>query len=808
MVQFVLLLLLASLASFGISNIIRKENYRTIEIIIQKYKALGASEIDEVKNERYDFRFCACENETAEPERNNGCSCSTVVSGQTAYNSIPQALYSSSCIHNPQYNKCLVAQVAANSIQASFLLFNLLNYICLSNVPLTDSKQIYLSANVQPDKTERWPSKSLKKLSFIETSIKDFNSIAKIKEYLLQSAKKHHLSPSHFNIAFYKDNLVNRHNDYRRRHGVGLLGVNSELGRIAEAWAEHLANKADCLTHDPSKRYGENLFYYATDLLPDEETMALMTVQSFYLEAYGYNYETHHHLDYHRTGHFTQLVWKSTTQIGVGVAMRHFNGRRAKNCQPDFPSTLIYVVVKYDPPGNVLDKRNYDDNVLPPIQSQAVRIVGTWSSRNNRFSILAKFGFQQIDPLDVEHSRGFVYGNVSSEIVNGARGVLLIVPRTLINGFLNKTAREQSCDFLLQNISSVAFETKCFPNGKGDVMRWIPCPVGKLCIEEDMPGKVVNGSQMTLRIEEPSTPQYWYVMMAACYLDSSCLWKPSVKEIIVHYDLWLTNGSPLMRYLNPFGHQFSFEEQNSAEIYMLLFILYIVVGFCQWRSVGALFARFLGEIARLMSTCLLCLLLILLSCGWSFGNSSELLLHQKIIIVWGLLTSAHFLLFFINFFFVDDVLQDVDIFKSWPGYAMLMIRMLQTLWFLVQIRRLINEEIDEQKAIFLAHFGAGFLVWFVYILGLGIIASFVSELWRFKIILAITAAANFAAVACLVHLFWPTNSNRHYFLADITSHKRFVLANDDEGGGFENLLISDSADADTDSLVSSVVENI
>lgn len=54
--------------------------------------------------------------------------------------------------------------------------------------------------------------------------------------------------------------------------------------------------------------------------------------------------------------------------MGIGVAMRHFNGRRAKSCQPNFPSTLIYVVVKYDPPGNVLDKKNYDDNVLPPIQ--------------------------------------------------------------------------------------------------------------------------------------------------------------------------------------------------------------------------------------------------------------------------------------------------------------------------------------------------------------------------------------------------------------------------------------------------------
>lgn len=69
------------------------------------------------------------------------------------------------------------------------------------------------------------------------------------------------------------------------------------------------------------------------------------------------------------------------------------------------------------------------------------------------------------------------------------------------------------------------------------------------------------GSQLTFRIEEPSIPQYWYVVVVACYLEGSCGWKSSVDEIVVQYDLWLTNGSPLMRYLNPFGHQFSFEEQ-------------------------------------------------------------------------------------------------------------------------------------------------------------------------------------------------------------------------------------------------------
>lgn len=59
-------------------------------------------------------------------------------------------------------------------------------------------------------------------------------------------------------------------------------------------------------------------------------------------------------------------------------------------------------------------------------RSQGVRIVGTWSSHKSRFSILAKFGFQQIDPLDAEHSGGFVYGNVSSDVVNEGNSYFII----------------------------------------------------------------------------------------------------------------------------------------------------------------------------------------------------------------------------------------------------------------------------------------------------------------------------------------------------------------------------------------------
>lgn len=58
-----------------------------------------------------------------------------------------------------------------------FLSFRL-NYISLSSVPLSDSKQTYLPTAVRPDKTEHWPAKSLEKLSFTETNMEEFNSVS------------------------------------------------------------------------------------------------------------------------------------------------------------------------------------------------------------------------------------------------------------------------------------------------------------------------------------------------------------------------------------------------------------------------------------------------------------------------------------------------------------------------------------------------------------------------------------------------------------------------------------------------------
>ncbi|EYC37647.1 hypothetical protein Y032_0774g2243, partial [Ancylostoma ceylanicum] len=108
--------------------------------------------------------------------------------------------------------------------------------------------------------------------------------------------------------------------------------------------------------------------------------------------------------------------------------------------------------------------------------------------------------------------------------------------------------------------------------------------------------------------------------------------------------------------------------------------------------------------------------------------------------------------------FLYDVLHEVDVFSSWPGYGQLFIRILLALWFLVEIRSLIMREQSEERATFVAHIGAGFLVWFVYLPGLGVVASFISQLWRFKIILGFAASCSLRilslACATVVYSVW------------------------------------------------------
>ncbi|KAK6061738.1 hypothetical protein COOONC_00596 [Cooperia oncophora] len=95
--------------------------------------------------------------------------------------------------------------------------------------------------------------------------------------------------------------------------------------------------------------------------------MAHLVTQSFYMEGVGYDYNRFNPASYYKTGHFTQLIWKASKRMGVGVSIVYHDGFRRNPCQANVPLYMIYVVVKYDPPGNFLSYDAYINNVRSPI---------------------------------------------------------------------------------------------------------------------------------------------------------------------------------------------------------------------------------------------------------------------------------------------------------------------------------------------------------------------------------------------------------------------------------------------------------
>ena len=60
-------------------------------------------------------------------------------------------------------------------------------------------------------------------------------------------------------------------------------------------------------------------------------------------EIHDYNFD-HPNKPQGVTGHFTQLVWRTSTQVGIGVA---YNKR----------TLTTYVVARYTPPGNIIEEK-------------------------------------------------------------------------------------------------------------------------------------------------------------------------------------------------------------------------------------------------------------------------------------------------------------------------------------------------------------------------------------------------------------------------------------------------------------------
>lgn len=157
--------------------------------------------------------------------------------------------------------------------------------------------------------------------------------------------------------------VLQQHNNYRKYMCANPLVTNEGLHKEAQQRAHALA---DGNLLSPSDAYGINIYEENTGD-PSKTTgeyeeensqidvfmrifLAEMIVQSWYNQQQQQN-------NYGLSGtNFTQLIWKSTTEIGVGHA---YSGK------------ILYVIVLYRPRGNI--REQFADNVGCPSNNQANR---------------------------------------------------------------------------------------------------------------------------------------------------------------------------------------------------------------------------------------------------------------------------------------------------------------------------------------------------------------------------------------------------------------------------------------------------
>lgn len=142
-------------------------------------------------------------------------------------------------------------------------------------------------------------------------------------------------------LADWQKQILDEHNLQRAKHCSSELSWNATLAAEAQAWADR------CEFEHSSGPYGENLSAGTTQT-------AVQAVDGWYSEISDYDFAAPGFQA--STGHFTQLVWRGTTQLGCGVA-------RCGNIFPDFGGADYYVC-RYLAAGNV--QGNYEQNVLPP----------------------------------------------------------------------------------------------------------------------------------------------------------------------------------------------------------------------------------------------------------------------------------------------------------------------------------------------------------------------------------------------------------------------------------------------------------
>jgi len=147
-----------------------------------------------------------------------------------------------------------------------------------------------------------------------------------------------------FDLDTYKNSIIKFHNEIREKHKSPSLKENEKLNDLASIYAESLVNNQEKINYELNmyndEIVGENIIV-AESKRPEDAFKKILDEEK--------NYDFNKNKFSKATGHFTQAIWKDTTDIGCGFWV-------------DKENKKYYIVLLYYPAGNIFGK--FSENVI------------------------------------------------------------------------------------------------------------------------------------------------------------------------------------------------------------------------------------------------------------------------------------------------------------------------------------------------------------------------------------------------------------------------------------------------------------
>ncbi|UJR14035.1 hypothetical protein I4U23_001034 [Adineta vaga] len=475
----------------------------------------------------------------------------------------------------------------------------------------------------------------------------------------------------------------------------------------------------------------------------------------------------------------------------------------------------------------------------------ALHLHGHYSSKEF-FRLLTKFGIQKTDQHRPDDTFGYIYGNITLDCsrnnCSSTKNLLFLILDYDYFLPVYKKQRTQSCSDMMKQIETIAFDRQCNDRGTEDFWRRIPCEQGQLCPDEDQPKNVIQNQQFTFKIRDINQPRFWYLSLISCYRHpTTCLWEKLDDDLEIIYDIWIVNGNPESKTRdNRFEYHFSYDIHDLVEVYIVCILLYLFIPLpfvlikirsltyikhpilisyflfqilffigntfnlmhyfiFAYNGIGIHLLVHIGNLITIVGESILILLLLFIAKGW-LVNTSVLRQGKKTVILFLLYTIACCSCYILSIITINPVI-DSNHYQTFANYFSLLFRCFVMFLFVFELKETTQEEKNFEKLQFFHHFGACCMVWFIYPTALIFIMSFVTELYRVKLIISVVTLVNFLSILIISYiLFSPKTFLNLPKISSIKHKDRFLQQTTDTNGYHKTTITEHDEDDEEDDI--------